>query len=72
MLLRIWDIFFYEGSITLFKATLGMIKSKVNTFYIASFIVTLLIFNVIIFIIVLLFLLYYLIYLDLIFYLSLS
>jgi len=28
MLLRVWDIFFYEGSISLFKITLGMIKSK--------------------------------------------
>ena len=30
ILLRIWDIFFYEGSVTLFRITLGMLKMKVN------------------------------------------
>ena len=29
ILLRIWDIFFYEGSVTLFRMTLGMLKMKV-------------------------------------------
>ncbi|XP_047143311.2 small G protein signaling modulator 3 isoform X1 [Hydra vulgaris] len=28
ILLRVWDIFFYEGSISLFKITLGMMKFK--------------------------------------------
>ncbi|XP_048575778.1 small G protein signaling modulator 3 homolog isoform X3 [Nematostella vectensis] len=28
ILLRIWDIYFYEGSVTLFRATLGMLKLK--------------------------------------------
>ncbi|XP_044184394.1 small G protein signaling modulator 3-like isoform X3 [Acropora millepora] len=28
ILLRIWDIFFYEGSVTLFRITLGMLKMK--------------------------------------------
>lgn len=28
ILLRIWDIFFYEGSVVLFQITLGMLKSK--------------------------------------------
>uniref|UniRef100_A0A7M5XAK7 RUN and TBC1 domain-containing protein 3 n=1 Tax=Clytia hemisphaerica TaxID=252671 RepID=A0A7M5XAK7_9CNID len=28
VLLRVWDIFFYEGSIALFKLTLGMMKYK--------------------------------------------
>lgn len=30
ILLRIWDIFFNEGSVTLFRMTLGMLKMKVN------------------------------------------
>eukprot|EP00794_Sanderia_malayensis_P008950 gene8950-9904_t len=32
ILLRIWDIFFYEGSIILFKITLGMFKMREQTF----------------------------------------
>lgn len=28
VLLRVWDIFFFEGSIILFKVTIGMLKSK--------------------------------------------
>ncbi|KXJ05315.1 Small G protein signaling modulator 3-like, partial [Exaiptasia diaphana] len=28
ILLRIWDIYFYEGSVTLFRITLGMLKLK--------------------------------------------
>jgi len=28
MLLRVWDIFFYEGSIALFRITLGMLRMK--------------------------------------------
>ena len=30
ILLRVWDIFFYEGSVTLFKITLGMLKMKAS------------------------------------------
>ncbi len=30
VLLRIWDLFFYEGSVVLFQMTLGMMKMKVN------------------------------------------
>ena len=29
VLLRIWDLFFYEGSMVLFQMTLGMLKMKV-------------------------------------------
>jgi len=29
ILLRLWDLFFYEGSTILFKVTLGMLKIKV-------------------------------------------
>lgn len=28
ILLRIWDLFFYEGSVVLFRTTLGMLKMK--------------------------------------------
>ena len=30
VLLRIWDLFFYEGSVVLFQMTLGMMKMKVR------------------------------------------
>ena len=30
VLLRIWDLFFYEGSVSLFQVTLGMMKMKVT------------------------------------------
>ena len=30
ILLRVWDIFFYEGSVTLFRVTLGMLKMKAS------------------------------------------
>ncbi|KAI8478067.1 Small G protein signaling modulator 3 [Branchiostoma belcheri] len=30
LLLRLWDLFFYEGSIILFKITLGMLKMKAS------------------------------------------
>ena len=30
VLLRIWDLFFYEGSVVLFQMTLGMLKMKVR------------------------------------------
>lgn len=29
ILLRIWDLLFYEGSVVLFQVTLGMLKIKV-------------------------------------------
>lgn len=29
LLLRLWDLFFYEGSLVLFQATLGMLRLKV-------------------------------------------
>lgn len=32
VLLRVWDLFFYEGSIVLFQITLGMLKMKVRCF----------------------------------------
>ncbi len=32
VLLRIWDLFFYEGSVVLFQMTLGMMKMKVSAF----------------------------------------
>jgi len=32
ILLRTWDLFFYEGSTVLFQATLGMLKMKVHLF----------------------------------------
>eukprot|EP00795_Rhopilema_esculentum_P008909 gene8909-16534_t len=31
VLLRVWDIFFYDGSITIFRVTLGMLKIKEPT-----------------------------------------
>lgn len=30
LLLRLWDLFFYEGSLVLFQATLGMLRLKVR------------------------------------------
>lgn len=30
LLLRIWDMFFFDGSIVLFQVTLGMLKLKGN------------------------------------------
>lgn len=30
LLLRLWDLFFYEGSLVLFQATLGMLRLKVK------------------------------------------
>ena len=30
VLLRVWDLFFYEGSVVLFQMTLGMLKMKVR------------------------------------------
>lgn len=30
LLLRLWDLFFYEGSLVLFQATLGMLRLKVT------------------------------------------
>jgi hypothetical protein len=33
VLLRLWDLFFYEGSAVLFQLTLGMLKMKVCTLY---------------------------------------
>ena len=30
ILLRLWDLFFYEGSTVLFQVTLGMLKMKVS------------------------------------------
>lgn len=30
LLLRIWDLLFYQGSLVLFQVTLGMLKIKVN------------------------------------------
>ena len=30
VLLRIWDLFFYEGSVVLFQIVLGMLKMKVS------------------------------------------
>lgn len=30
LLLRLWDLFFYEGSLVLFQATLGMLCLKVR------------------------------------------
>jgi len=32
ILLRLWDLFFYEGSTVLFQVTLGMLKMKVCVF----------------------------------------
>lgn len=29
VLLRLWDLFFYDGSTTLFQMTMGMLKMKV-------------------------------------------
>ena len=29
ILLRVWDLLFYEGSVVLFQVTLGMLKIKV-------------------------------------------
>ena len=37
VLLRIWDQFFYEGSVVLFQVTLGMIKMKVKFHHIQSY-----------------------------------
>lgn len=31
LLLRIWDLLFYQGSLVLFQVTLGMLKIKVLT-----------------------------------------
>jgi len=33
ILLRLWDLFFYEGSTVLFQFTLGMLKMKVHLFF---------------------------------------
>lgn len=30
ILLRIWDLLFYQGSVVLFQVTLGMLKIKVG------------------------------------------
>lgn len=30
LLLRLWDLFFYEGSLVLFQTTLGMLRLKVR------------------------------------------
>jgi len=32
ILLRLWDLFFYEGSTILFQVTLGMLKLKASQF----------------------------------------
>ena len=31
VLLRLWDLFFYEGSTVLFQMTIGMLKMKVHS-----------------------------------------
>lgn len=36
LLLRIWDLFFYHGSLVLFQVTLGMLSMKVTTLSSAS------------------------------------
>lgn len=39
LLLRIWDLFFYEGSLVLFQLTLGMLSMKVIPISSSSFLV---------------------------------
>lgn len=40
LLLRIWDLLFYQGSLVLFQITLGMLKIKVNPLQRLSFYMT--------------------------------
>lgn len=36
LLLRIWDLFFYQGSVVLFQVTLGMLSMKVISTFSSS------------------------------------